>query len=475
MANKLYKFFALTLIVFSLSAVLFFTRLNDVSWNDRSRLATIQSLTQKRSLIIDNTLFETGDKVFVPLENILSSDKRSKCVNNESLSVKSPQCSQGEIAGHFYSDKPPLFSVLAAIPCFIVHPFGIDFVTRKGVLIYIVTLFSESLPMYLFFYFFYRVLNEKGYFFKEKNLFLISLFIVGTCLISFSTVLNNHLPAGLLCGAAVLLFWKGSYFNDRSMFVSGFLLSLATVIDPGALFFLTVFGAWLCFKVLFAKEDKTQKTVFVSLFILGTAIPLFFHFLLNFPITGDLFPASMHPELFDYKNSPFASSNLTGASAAINGLGGWWNYFWSMLFGKRGFFLHNPILLLGLLCGFYLCVKAKKEKTFYAALLLSVFSVIGYYSLFGKNYGGPAYLTRWLVLIIPPLFILVVEFVKHCRELFDLLVFLVLVSAVWNMSAMAGVYDNFEKYDQYHGVTAVKQLPKKIKAQKEEWKSVLGK
>ena len=55
-----------------------------MTWNDESRMATIQSLVESKTLVIDHSDFAaTGDKVFV--------------------------------AGHFYSDKPPLPAILGAI------------------------------------------------------------------------------------------------------------------------------------------------------------------------------------------------------------------------------------------------------------------------------------------------------------------------------------------------------------------------
>jgi hypothetical protein len=53
------------------------------SWNAASRIATVQSLVEYHTFVIDKTAFiGTGDKVF--------------------------------IGGHFYSDKPPMPSVLGA-------------------------------------------------------------------------------------------------------------------------------------------------------------------------------------------------------------------------------------------------------------------------------------------------------------------------------------------------------------------------
>ena len=59
------------------------TKVHTHSWQEESRMATVQTLVEQGTFIIDHTEFNrTGDKVFVN--------------------------------GHFYSDKTPLLSVAAA-------------------------------------------------------------------------------------------------------------------------------------------------------------------------------------------------------------------------------------------------------------------------------------------------------------------------------------------------------------------------
>src|SRR4051794_35272272 len=59
------------------------THCSSMSWNDDSRMATIQSLVESGTLVIDHSDFVgTGDKVFVN--------------------------------GHFYSEKPPMTAVIGA-------------------------------------------------------------------------------------------------------------------------------------------------------------------------------------------------------------------------------------------------------------------------------------------------------------------------------------------------------------------------
>ena len=75
-------------IIFAAMLVIWFVQTKEQrdSWNDASRLATIESLVERGTWQIDQSPFLrlTGDKIF--------------------------------LQGHFYSDKPPLLQVFSAVP-----------------------------------------------------------------------------------------------------------------------------------------------------------------------------------------------------------------------------------------------------------------------------------------------------------------------------------------------------------------------
>ena len=109
-----------TLIVVFVFLTLFFIRFQQASWNDGSRFATIQNLVEKHSFVIDHSMFFTYDKVF--------------------------------INGHFYSDKPPVFSVIAATPYFLFYNTGRVLVNHPRSFIYITNLLILFIPSLVFIY-----------------------------------------------------------------------------------------------------------------------------------------------------------------------------------------------------------------------------------------------------------------------------------------------------------------------------------
>lgn len=82
--NKLkhHQVFVLFFFIFALS-----TKLGVASWNDASRMDTIQSIVERKSFIIDNSIFETGDRFL--------------------------------LNGHFYSDKPPILALSGSLIYFV--------------------------------------------------------------------------------------------------------------------------------------------------------------------------------------------------------------------------------------------------------------------------------------------------------------------------------------------------------------------
>ncbi|MHC4831178.1 MAG: hypothetical protein ACYTFT_12635, partial [Planctomycetota bacterium] len=109
------------LVMFVLGALLFSPIAR--SPNDQSRICTIQSLVERHTLIIDETVYvDTIDKV--------------------------------RINGHFYSDKPPVAAVLGAIVYYPLYHLGIR-IKRNGVpgegwrrwnlAYYLITLFTVKL------------------------------------------------------------------------------------------------------------------------------------------------------------------------------------------------------------------------------------------------------------------------------------------------------------------------------------------
>ncbi len=122
--------------------------------------------------------------------------------------------------------------------------------------------------------------------------------VLGSGLISYATTLNAHAPAAaLLLAAAASLFLAGQVRPNLSrgawLSLSGFCAALAATLDPPAL----IFALLLIFVVAALRMSVTARAGAVVIYLLGAALPIAMHAMLNLPITGDIRPAYLHPEL----------------------------------------------------------------------------------------------------------------------------------------------------------------------------------
>jgi hypothetical protein len=430
--RKLWSVILLVLLGFIFVFTLFLTRYNAVSWNDRSRFATIENLVDRGTFQIDHTLFDTGDKVFVN--------------------------------GHFYSDKPLLFAVYAAWPYYILKNFSINIIDFDRLVIFATNALALVLPLILYFvllFWFWR--KYGGNFRTDRVLLLILLFWVGTALLPYSTQLNNHLPAAVLVGIATLFLYFKAKLGSLNVFMIGLLMSFAVTFDPGAIFILGFFSIYLIY-LLYNQHQSEKKSLVANiiLYLFACAIPIFLHGMVTIPVTGDMLPGSMHEEYFQYEGSPFVSGNLTGASMAVGSAREWVSYVGAMTFGRRGFFLHNPLALFGLLLAIWSIwqTREKRIKFFFLSSVLSVASVIAYYSLFGKGGSGSAFTVRWFIILIPLCFYPIIHWLRDSRGYrLIILAGLALVSTPWQIAAMGNVIGPANAFVDFHFLNMFAAFP----------------
>jgi len=421
--------------------LLFLTNFKDLTWNDRSRLATIQSLVEYHTFSIDNSVFDTGDKVF------------SK--------------------GHFFSDKPPLLSVFLAGVYLPFYYSGITFATYPNWVIYILTLSASTVPyiIYLFFVFKFSFQNLNTS--KLKNIFLVIVLGLGTSLFSYATILNNHLLAGILCGIGGMIFLSKESFQQK--FLVGLIMGFATTIDPAALFIGGIFGISIVY-ITFKKREIKKTAQNSLLLVVGFCLPLLLHGIINNFITGDFLPASMHPELFNYPGSYFTPEKLTNATLAVSNFNEWVGYMYNLLFGKRGIIVLNPLVALGLGTSIYYIFKKDSDYIFRIYCLISIssfFSVVLYYSLYGKDFGGPSYTVRWLIISIPIFFPILLRYAFSRKWALYIVATCAVVGAIWNVPASLDVFTNLNGYQTWQGKLVLQRFPKNFIKHTLEWKKLI--
>lgn len=343
-------------------------------WNDASRMATIQSLVEKQSYVINESVFvETGDKVF--------------------------------INGNFYSDKPTIPSILGAIIYLPLYHLGIKLDYGRNLAYYLITLFTVKLFWVMGLTAFYLTLGFCNI--NERNrLWLTFALGIASLHLTWSSTFNNHSLAAsqLIIGFYFLLKAKQFKSVKKNLFKAGFFLSLAGLSDmPTAIFYVT-------FSIYIFKNFNSYKK------ILSYFIPLFFTVLpalyINYYISGSFLPVQLNQDYFTYPGSPWiGSSELSGIKT--NQIAFFLSYSFSSLLGHRGFLLYNPLLLIALP---YLIIETRKHHFFRQEALVIGFaslSIILYYFLFTNNYGGWSYSIRWFVPLLPLLFFFIHPFFEN--------------------------------------------------------------
>lgn len=354
-----------------------FTKFYVSSWNDASRMATIESLVEEKTFVIDNSTFNwTGDKVF--------------------------------INSHFYSDKPPMLSLIGAGVYLPLHSLGIELADGKNFAYYIITILTMGVGWLLCLLCFYLALGFTKI--KEKYKILLTLSLaIGTLFFTWSTVFNNHSIAASLLFIGFYFMLKAKQLKNKkiNLFWSGFFFSLAGTIDlPTSIFFV----GFLLY-VIFEKELR-KNVIFFCIPLLLTVLPAL---IINFMIAGDFMPIQLHQEFFEYPGSPWQGG---GGLSGITLNKGFFlvKYAFNSLIGNHGFFLYNPLLFLSI---FFISLEIIQKRKFWkeASIIAGAsIIIIIYYLLTTTNYGGFSYSIRWFVPLIPLLFFFTFPFFEKMSK-----------------------------------------------------------
>ena len=277
------------------------------TWNDESRMGTIQALVESHTFIIDHTEFvSTGDKVFVD--------------------------------GHFYSDKPPLPAILGAMVYCPLYHLGLRLHGGNSLSYYFITLFTVSLFWLLGTLAFFQSLKFTGLDGERRLLAGVALSL-GTIYFSWSTTFNNHEIAAsfLAIGFCFLLKAKHENFGNRDLAFAGTFLSLAGAADmPTGIFF-------AMFLVYVLRDSSLRKRVlFYLLPLVVTVLPTL---AINYSIHHSIMPLQIYRSYFEYPGSPWIGSDQLSGMVA-NDLTFSASYAFLTLFGPKGFLIYNPLVLV---------------------------------------------------------------------------------------------------------------------------------
>jgi hypothetical protein len=348
------------------------------SWNDESRMATVQSLVESGSFVIDNTAFVgTGDKVFID--------------------------------GHFYSDKPPLLAVLGAAVYLPLYHAGFTLHQGWSTAYYLITLLTIRLLWLLGTVALFLSLRFTGL--SEEKRFLVALALgVGSLYFSWSTVFNSHeFDAALL--SIGFYFLLKARFEDQvklNIGLAGLCLSIAATADMPDGIFYALF-------LLYVLRDPRLRvgTVFYLLPLLVTLLPTF---AMTYSIHHSIMPVQLVRSYFQYPGSPWNVPVEELSGMQVNSPKFAVSYALLALVGPRGFLLYNPILWVAV---WALVQVVTHRKLFrYEAMVIGAGSgaLVLYYLLFTSNYGGASYSIRWFVPTLPLLFFFLYHYFEESRQ-----------------------------------------------------------
>ena len=335
-------------------------------------MATIQSLVESRTLVIDHSDFAaTGDKVFV--------------------------------AGHFYSDKPPLPAMLGAITYAPLYALGFRLREGPSLSYFLITLFTVTLVWLCGTAALYYALEFTGLDVERRTLVCLALG-VGSTFLTWATTFNNHeIAAGCISIGFMFLLKARFETGARNLALAGLFLSIAATSDIPTAIFYVVFSGYVI-----ARKETRRNIGFFFLPLILTAVPTA---MADFAIHGSVMPVQIYNQYFQYPGSPWLGSDeLSGMRA--NGVGFTFTYALSTLFGPAGFLLYNPLLFLAI----FGCVQViHKQERFWSeclCVLLGSLILCGYYWVTTTNLAGWSYSIRWFVPILPPFFFFLYPYLR---------------------------------------------------------------
>src|SRR2546421_700539 len=345
----------------------------EISENEKSRLATIEAIVEKRTLAIDGPLY------FQPKTSITSSMRGGE---------------------RHYSPQPPVMAALLAGPYWLLHKLGLSFESNPALSTYLLTLMAVTLP----------VAGSAGLVYRMGRLFelnrpwrmtLAIAAVFASGLVSYATVLNSHAPAAFfVLGACACFFHAGltkeAVRSYACVGLAGPCAALAATIDMAAVVFLIL----LIGIILVMRWPASSRLSGLIWYIAGAVGPIVLHAWLTVPITGDIRPGFLHAELDPSSHESVVDSDdggqLTyGETVALHLADG--------LLGPHGLLSHFPIVLFGL-AGIGAVLHRHwplPTKVLAMTSLLAALAIVIAYVTMGANWEQPMFSVRWFIVFMP--------------------------------------------------------------------------
>jgi hypothetical protein len=359
------------------------------SWNDGGRLAAAESLVDRGTLAIDDSIF-----VKVPPEE---PGKARPYHAGNTILLAGGTMDKMFIAGHFYSHHPPLPLVGAAgvykVWRLLGGPSAAD---RPDVYIRMMTIATAGVPyaiaLVLVAVLVGPVLQLPG----PAAVVLTAGFAFATVAPGYARHVSSHVVlmavAAGVCVLVAVAEDRGS-LGRRAAAGIGALAGVGYTLDG-------VVGPAL---VLAAAGYVGWRGPWVNLVVAGiAALPwAVAHHAVNYAVAGVFGPAAAVPEYFNYPGSVFTPESLTGSGLKHTPLGQV-NYLFGLFLGPRGFLTNNLPLLLVPAAAVLVWRAGRADRP--ALLFAGGFALlsVGPYALYSNNLSGFCLSIRWFVPLLVP-------------------------------------------------------------------------
>ncbi|MFM8273052.1 MAG: hypothetical protein ACKODX_12060 [Gemmata sp.] len=376
------------------------------SSNDKSRWATVRSLVHNKTYVIGRRTYpDVGDPKKYLDEGIVAEPAyRSLDI------VMNPETKE------FYSSKPPLMATLVAGEYWVLNRVsGWDLVRDRWLVIPAVVLTWNVLPFAAYLFLLARLLDGIG---KTDfgKLLAFTTAALGTFLLTFSSTLNNHLPAAycVLFASYPLL---RAVLENRDMTpagygVCGFFAAFAATFELPALSFLAAL-----FVPLLVARPRNSLLYFLPCALL----PLAALFVANYAAMGKLLPAysEFGGPWYNFEGSHWAKRGTPAAKGIDFNDESTATYAFHLSLGHHGWFSLTPVWFVALGTLLALGIKsapdvrrlfgANKSATGWTLELFALMTLVLSVVLFcfyltrtqSYNYGGNTSGPRWLFWLIP--------------------------------------------------------------------------
>jgi hypothetical protein len=363
-------------------------------WNDASRLATVESLLDRGTLAIDDSIF-----VRVPASGIkpYSPDRADLLLigTYDKLFVN----------GRYYSDKPLFAGVMMAALYRPLEWLGAPApAERPDVFIRLMTIFTCGLGYAVATGCLWMIGRRVGLA-PARRLGWLAAFALCTYAPTYTQHVNSGaMQLGLLAVMALLLT-RDHRWGTWNLVALGTLAGIAFNLDFGS-------GPPLVGCTFALVWWQTRRLKPVATFSLGVLPWVAAGIGINDFVGGVWKPLNMYPEHFLYPGSPFTQENLTGDlhHEPLN----LFLYAGGMLFGKHGFFNHNLPMLLILAAGLPVLRRAPAELKWLAAWCALTWLM---YAVLSNNMGGGCCSVRWFVPFLVPGFWLLARLLHEKPQL----------------------------------------------------------